>query len=147
MSFAHHHAEAYIQNLRHIPGVELLGVADEDAARGQSFAERFWRRITSLAYEDLIEAKPDGVIICIENNKHRPLVEMAAAHGVNVLCEKPIATTLADARAEVEACERAGVSVHDRLPDALQPAPAGSQSPPGRRRSGSGVLLQCHQPG
>ena len=31
LSFAHHHAEAYIHNLRNIPGVELIGVADEDA--------------------------------------------------------------------------------------------------------------------
>jgi predicted dehydrogenase len=49
------------------------------------------------------------VIICTENTRHRFLVEMDAAHGVHVLCEKPIATTLSDARAEVEACERAGV--------------------------------------
>ena len=28
MSFAHHHAEAYIGNLRAIPGVEMIGIAD-----------------------------------------------------------------------------------------------------------------------
>ena len=33
MSFAHLHAEAYIHNLRAIPGVEMIGIADED---GQS---------------------------------------------------------------------------------------------------------------
>jgi hypothetical protein len=32
LSFAHHHAEAYIHNLRLLPGVELI-VADEDPAR------------------------------------------------------------------------------------------------------------------
>jgi hypothetical protein len=39
MSFAHHHADAYIQNLRFLPDVELLGVADVDAGRGQSYAK------------------------------------------------------------------------------------------------------------
>ena len=39
MSFAHHHAEAYINNVRNAPGVELMGVADEDATRGQHFAQ------------------------------------------------------------------------------------------------------------
>ncbi|MCP4358363.1 MAG: gfo/Idh/MocA family oxidoreductase, partial [Chloroflexi bacterium] len=41
LSFAHHHAEAYIQNLRAIPGVEMIGIADEDPARGRHFADLF----------------------------------------------------------------------------------------------------------
>jgi predicted dehydrogenase len=121
MSFAHHHADAYIQNLRLVPGVELLGVADIDTGRGQSYAResssKFYR-----SYADLLEAKPDGVIICSENNQHRPLVEMAAARGVHVLCEKPIATTVADGRAEVEACKRAGVLFMTAFPMRFSPA-------------------------
>ena len=34
LSFAHLHAESYIQNLRDIEGVELMGIADEDLERG-----------------------------------------------------------------------------------------------------------------
>jgi predicted dehydrogenase len=41
MSFAHHHAEAYIANLRAIPGVEWIGVADEDAGRAEQFAQTY----------------------------------------------------------------------------------------------------------
>jgi predicted dehydrogenase len=67
-------------------------------------------------YEDLLEAKPDGVIICTENNRHRPLVEMAALRGIHVLCEKPIATTLEDARAIVDICEKAGVLLMTAFP-------------------------------
>ena len=65
---------------------------------------------------DLVDAKPDGVIICTENSKHRPLVEMAAARGVNILCEKPLATTLEDARAMLDACQRAGVLLMTAFP-------------------------------
>ena len=115
MSFAHHHAEAYIQNLRAIPQVDLLGVADEDTERGQYYARanntRFFK-----SYEDLIANKPDGVIICSENSKHRPMVEMAATSGINILCEKPLATTLDDARAIVDVCERAGVLLMTAFP-------------------------------
>ena len=115
MSFAHHHAEAYIQNLRAIPGVDLLGVADEDTNRGIRFANQFKTPLFPT-YEELISAGPDGVVICSENNKHLSMVEMAADAGVNVLCEKPIATNLEDARSIVETCERAGVILMTAFP-------------------------------
>ena len=38
LSFAHHHGEAYISNLRRMDGVELAGVADDDPMRGQTVA-------------------------------------------------------------------------------------------------------------
>ena len=38
LSFAHLHAEAYIQNLYTNPAVEFIGLADDDPARGQQFA-------------------------------------------------------------------------------------------------------------
>ena len=50
-----------------------------------------------------------AVYVAAPNHAHRTLVEAAAAAGLPVLCEKPMATTLADARAMVDACARAGV--------------------------------------
>jgi predicted dehydrogenase len=115
LSFAHHHGEAYISNVRQMEGVELLGVADDDTARGEQIAGQHEARFFP-SYEALLEAKPDGVIICTENSRHRPLVEMAASRGIHVLCEKPIATTLADARAIVDACDKAGVLLMTAFP-------------------------------
>jgi len=115
LSFAHHHGEAYIANVRQMPDVELLGVADDDAERGQRIASRIEARFFP-SYEALLDAKPDGVIICTENNRHRSLVEMAASRGIHVLCEKPIATTLEDARAIVDACKKAGVILMTAFP-------------------------------
>ena len=51
----------------------------------------------------------DAVYVASPNHAHRPLVETAASAGIPVLCEKPMAATLADAQAMVAACERAGV--------------------------------------
>ena len=115
LSLAHHHGEAYISNLRRMEGVELLGVADDDRSRAEKIAGQNEARFFP-SYEALLEAKPDGVIVCTENNRHRPLVEMAAARGVHVLCEKPIATTLEDARAIVDACDQAGVLLMTAFP-------------------------------
>ena len=115
MSFAHHHAESYIGNLRAIPGVELLGIADDDAERGQQFAAQFDVHLFPT-YEALLAEKPDGVLVCSENNNHRALVEMAAQAGAHILCEKPLATTREDAQAMIDACREAGVILMTAFP-------------------------------
>lgn len=115
MSFAHLHAEAYIGNLRAIPGVELIGIADEDLARGRHFAGLFDAHLYP-SYEAMLAEKPDGVVVCSENSRHRPLVEMAAQAGAHVLSEKPLATTLAEARAMIETCQQAGVILMTAFP-------------------------------
>jgi predicted dehydrogenase len=115
MSFAHHHAEAYIHNIRAIPGVEFIGIADEDLERGRHFADLYDVHLFP-SYKVLLATKPDGVLICSESANHRPLVEMAAQAGVNVLCEKPLATTLEDAKAIVNRCQKAGVMLMTAFP-------------------------------
>jgi len=115
MSFAHLHAEAYIQNLRNAAGVTLIGIADEDEARGKHFGQLFEAPVFRN-YEELLEAKPDGVIICSENSRHLPLVKLAAQAGANILCEKPLATTVNDAEEIVRICEQAGVLLMTAFP-------------------------------
>ena len=108
MSFAHHHAEDYIGNVRALHGVEMIGIADVDAARGQHYAQQYDARLFP-SYASLLAEKPDGVIVCTENVYHRPVVELAAQAGVHVLCEKPLAMNVAEAEAMVSAVEKAGV--------------------------------------
>ena len=115
LSFAHHHGESYIANLHNLKDVELVGVVDDDPMRGQTLAAQNNARYFHT-YEDLLAEKPDGVIICTENNRHREMVEMAASRGINVLCEKPLATTFEDARAIVDACDKAGVLLMTAFP-------------------------------
>lgn len=115
MSFAHVHAEGYLRNLRANATVEVIGFADEDADRGRHFAGQTGARWFPT-YQALIAEKPDGVIICSENAHHRALAEMAAASGIHILAEKPLATTVEDAQAMVQACERAGVVLMTAFP-------------------------------
>lgn len=115
LSFAHLHAESYIQNLRANPEVELIGIADDNLLRGQHFAKLFNAPLYPSSAALLAE-QPDGVVICSENARHRPLVEMAAAAGAHVLCEKPLATSVEDARAILEACAIAGVKLMTAFP-------------------------------
>jgi predicted dehydrogenase len=115
LSFAHHHAESYIHQLRAIPGAELIGLADDDLDRGRGYAEAHGTRLYP-SYQALLAERPDGVLICSENSAHRMLTEMAAAAGVHVMSEKPLATSLADAQAMIEACRAANVVLMTAFP-------------------------------
>jgi len=115
LSVAHLHADSYIANLRAMPGVEVVGIADEDATRRAQFAAA--HNVPAFeSYAALLAEKPDGVIICSENANHAPLTQMAAEAGVHVLSEKPLATTLEDAQAMLEVCERNGVKLMTAFP-------------------------------
>lgn len=120
LSFAHLHAEGYIQNLRAAQGVEMIGLADEDLQRGQKFSTQFNAPLFR-SYKDLLAARPDGVLVCSENANHLRLVEMAAAAKVNVLCEKPLATSVQDARKIVDTCKQAGVLLMTAFPMRFSP--------------------------
>ncbi|MFO7320788.1 MAG: Gfo/Idh/MocA family oxidoreductase [Chloroflexota bacterium] len=120
MSVAHLHADGYINNLRAVPDVEFLGIADDDLARGQAFAEQHCTRLYE-SYDALLADKPDGVLVCSENARHLPLVLQAAEAGVHILCEKPLATTVEDCRTMIDACERAGVKLMTAFPMRFSP--------------------------
>ena len=64
----------------------------------------------------------DGVYVAAPNHVHAELTEAAAAAGKHVLCEKPMATTLADAEAMVAACARAGVRYGTAFNQRFHPA-------------------------
>jgi predicted dehydrogenase len=115
LSAAHVHADAYAQLLDAMPEVELIGLADDDAEQGRSFA-----RLHGVAYlgerDALLQARPDAVVVTSPNADHRADVEAIAAAGIGVLCEKPLATTVDDAVAIVRACRAAGVPMMTAFP-------------------------------
>src|SRR5229473_2084256 len=91
-------------------GGEVVAVLSSDASRGQSYAETHGipRSTTDLAA--LVEAPDiDAVYISTTNELHRDQVFAAAAAGKHVMCEKPLALSLKDARAMVAECRKRGV--------------------------------------
>jgi len=120
LSFAHMHAHSYAACLKQIPDVELVGIADDDPARGREMAGRFGTSFYSNA-EALLDTELDGVIICAENANHRRLTELAAPRTPYILCEKPIATTLADARAMIDVCAAHGARLQIAFPVRFSP--------------------------
>jgi predicted dehydrogenase len=120
LSFAHGHANSYATALTRLPHVEIAGIYDADAARGQAAATRF--ATTYFAEpEPLLALSQDGVIVCAENALHAPLVELAADHVPNILCEKPIATTHAAAAAMLAHCRHTGTRLQIAFPVRFSP--------------------------
>jgi predicted dehydrogenase len=79
-------------------GRRAPGLADDYGAEVEASLESL------LARPDV-----DAVLIASPHNDHRPQVEAAAAAGKHILCEKPLATNVADCTAMIEACRQAGV--------------------------------------
>ncbi|WP_447652586.1 Gfo/Idh/MocA family protein [Microbacterium sufflavum] len=127
LSFAHTHALSYVHALKEMPGVELIAT-DPDGAAAPDHAPRGAELAAELGvayvdtYDEAFAWKPDAVVIAAENSRHRALVERAAAAGVHVLCEKPLATTVEDAIAMRDACETAGVLLMVAYPVRFSPA-------------------------
>jgi predicted dehydrogenase len=121
LSFAHLHAEGYQANLRTIPGVELVGFSHANGDEGRFFAEKYGLRWFAQ-HRDLLAEGLDGVLICAENAHHRELVEMAAEAKCQILCEKPIETNLADARAMESICLKNGVRFMTAFPMRFAPS-------------------------
>jgi 1,5-anhydro-D-fructose reductase (1,5-anhydro-D-mannitol-forming) len=91
-------------------GGEVVVVMSTNADRGAAYAKQHdvARATTSLA--ELVASKDvDAVYVSTTNELHRDQVFAAAAAGKHVLCEKPLALTLADARAMVAECRTRGV--------------------------------------
>ena len=115
VSFAHMHAYAYAACVNALPNAELVAVWDDDAKRGRAAAREFGTKFVG-DMQRFLSAEFDGVIVCSETVRHRTMVEAAAKAGKWVLCEKPLATTVADAKAMIQACGAAGVGLGTAFP-------------------------------
>ncbi|MEZ4712875.1 MAG: Gfo/Idh/MocA family oxidoreductase [Caldilineaceae bacterium] len=120
LSFAHGHAVSYAANLRTLDHVEIVGIYDDNAQRGRQMANRFTTTYFDAA-DDLLAQGLDGAIICAENANHRPLVEQAAGRTGYILCEKPIATTVADAQAMIDICAQTNTQLQIAFPVRYSP--------------------------
>jgi 1,5-anhydro-D-fructose reductase (1,5-anhydro-D-mannitol-forming) len=102
-------AEHMIDSFR-ANGGEVIAVMSANADRGAKYARHYGIGYATTSLADLLASDEiDAVYISTTNDLHRDQVFAAAGAGKHVLCEKPLALTLADARAMVAECRKQGV--------------------------------------
>ncbi len=99
----------------HIPSylkqddVELTAVCDIKLERAQEVAKKYGFKYAVQDYRDLLSIDEiDAVSICTWNNSHAPIAIAAANAGKHILCEKPMAMTVAEAEAMADAAAKSG---------------------------------------
>jgi predicted dehydrogenase len=107
------HSNAYRQVRRFFPGkleprMKVICGRDREAAEaaarqfGWEEVETDWRRVVTRKDIDIVDISTPGHL-------HHPIAVAAAAAGKHIICEKPLANSLAEARDMVRAVEKAGV--------------------------------------
>ena len=92
------------------PTCDLVAGVSRDQGRADAFAAKFGARFAYADYE-LMLANPEveAIFIATPNSLHASQVIAAARAGKHVLCDKPMATSVADAMHEIDECRRSGV--------------------------------------
>jgi UDP-N-acetyl-2-amino-2-deoxyglucuronate dehydrogenase len=104
---------AHMRAIHQAEGLELVAVCDLDEARARETSEPYpgvaiYTDFTRM----LAEVRPEVVALAVPNAAHAPLTIQAAEAGVRgICCEKPVATSLAEARAMADASARHGAQL------------------------------------
>src|SRR5262245_20016171 len=125
IGFAHMHINELMRTFAEVPGVEWVACADTRPARPELVEARFTRDWNKRhAHEDigipkvyddyremLDRERFDLVLFCPENSRHGEVAEAIAAHGANMVTEKPMAASLPEALRMARAATAAGVTL------------------------------------
>ena len=105
-----------IANGKHLPamkrhgGFEIVAFCDLIQERAQKTKEEYGTEDARVYtdFQELVKEDLDAVYVLTPNNAHAPAAIAALKAGKNVMCEKPMAKTYAEAKAMVEAAKESG---------------------------------------
>jgi glucose-fructose oxidoreductase len=102
VGLVHGHVAGFFPKLKNHPEIQLVGIEEPDAALVGRYTKRFHLdpKLFYTQIGTMIErTHPQALLVYTAISDHRSVIEIAADHGVSVMVEKPLATTLADALA------------------------------------------------
>ncbi len=100
------------QELANEGRIELTAVCDIIEERAQKSAEQFGAKKVYVQYEKMLKAERFDIIdICTPNGWHSPMAVNALEAGCHVIVEKPMATSVAEARLMLETSQKVGLKL------------------------------------
>jgi predicted dehydrogenase len=97
---------------KELEGVELVAVYNRTRSKAEAMAAKFNVPVVYDTAEELLEKEDlDFIDIITDVDTHVRFALLAAEKGVNVICQKPMAPSLAEARKMLQACNKAGVKL------------------------------------
>src|SRR3569833_285604 len=119
----HDHVWGLLRNWNQLDGAELIAAADPNPPLLDKVRSECGVNTTYASYEELLEReKLDILTVATDNAGTAEIVEAAAARGIHVITEKPMAATFAQAQRMADACRQARVQLMVNWPTAWSPA-------------------------
>jgi predicted dehydrogenase len=112
--FSHFQYEAW----QRIPEVEITAFSNRDAGRAQEVTDKFGLKKCYADWREMFDAeKPDFVDIITPPPTHSEICAEAAMHGIQIICQKPLAPTLDEGKIIVAGAAKVGVRfmVHENF--------------------------------
>ena len=102
VGLTHGHVAGFLPEIPKHPDVQLVGIVEQDAALVAKYKAQF--RLDAIpiysTINELMEKQhPAALLVYTAPSEHRRIIQDAAAYGVSVMVEKPLATTMEDALA------------------------------------------------
>ncbi len=89
----------HVASMDSVDGAVLSAVCDADSARADKVAQRYANVAKFTRYEDMLASGTvDAILIATPHFQHPIITDAAFARGLHVLCEKPVAVRVGDAR-------------------------------------------------
>jgi predicted dehydrogenase len=102
VGLVHGHVAGFLPALKSHPEIQLVGIEEPDTALAEKYRNQF-HLDPKLFYTSIDtmsqQTHPQALLVYTAISDHRRLIEIAASHGISVMVEKPLATTLEDALA------------------------------------------------
>ena len=116
-NISHSHIQGYLKN----PNVELYAFCDINETQLKFMAEKYGVTRTYTDKDVMLKELPeiDAVSVCTWNSEHAPCTIAALNAGCHVICEKPMATSAAEAEEMKAAAEKNDESAVEAVADVV----------------------------
>jgi predicted dehydrogenase len=102
----------HLEAIQKIPGIEVITLTGGNQEATKEVAQKFGiPHVYDTPEEMFDKEKLDFVDIITDVGTHANLTRMAAERGCNIVCQKPMATSLEEARSMVDICREAKIQL------------------------------------